>query len=299
MMKTSDLITRRQFIATASLAAGTLCAAEAAPAGAYQIGCYTRPWSAHDWRVALDAIAEAGFQYAGLMHSNLLSVGSTVEEARSVGQECKKRGLKLASVWASRFGVAESVEAGVADLKRRVDNCLACGATSLLIGGTGNPKLHDIYYKTVAEACDYAAAKGVGLSVKPHGGSNATGAQCRKIIERVGKNSFGLWYDPGNVLFYSQGALDPVADAATVGGLVMGMSIKDYPRGGLLAKPLRHAAPGTGLVNFPAVMANLKRGGFVRGPLMIECLEEGDLPVLAAGAKKARLFLEELTGQRT
>ena len=33
----------------------------------WQIGCYTRPWDKYDYRVALDAIAEAGFKYAGLM----------------------------------------------------------------------------------------------------------------------------------------------------------------------------------------------------------------------------------------
>jgi hypothetical protein len=45
-------------------------------------------------------------------------------------------------------------------------------------------------------------------------------------------------------------------------------------------------------------MANLKKGGFTRGPLIVECLEKGDLPALAAEAKKARVFLEELTGQK-
>jgi hypothetical protein len=34
---------------------------------AYQIGCYTRPWDQHDYRVALDGIAEAGFKYAGIL----------------------------------------------------------------------------------------------------------------------------------------------------------------------------------------------------------------------------------------
>jgi sugar phosphate isomerase/epimerase len=108
-----------------------------------------------------------------------------------------------------------------------------------------------------------------------------------------------LWYDPGNILFYSKGALDPVVDSATVDGLVVGMSIKDYPRGqSFLQRPIRHATPGSGLMNYKAVMARLKKGGFVRGPLMVECLEEGDPSALAAGAKKAWLFLEELTGQK-
>ena len=33
----------------------------------YMIGCYTRPWAQYEYRVALDAIAEAGYKYVGLM----------------------------------------------------------------------------------------------------------------------------------------------------------------------------------------------------------------------------------------
>jgi sugar phosphate isomerase/epimerase len=145
----------------------------------------------------------------------------------------------------------------------------------------------------VAECCDYAASKGVGLSVKPHGGQNATGPQCRRIIEQVGHKNFRLWYDPGNIYYYSDGKLDPVTDAATVDGLVVGMSVKDF-------KPPKEVlvTPGTGQVNFREVFARLKQGGFTRGPLIVECLERGDLAHIAAEAKKARQFMEELTGQK-
>jgi sugar phosphate isomerase/epimerase len=305
--------TRRQFIAAIGAAAATSCTTtKTAGDGSYQIGCYTRPWGEHDWRVTLDAIAGAGFKYAGLMTTNtkdhlVISAASTVEEAHAVGEECKKRGLKVASLWGGGFAVAKSLEAGIADLHRLVDNCVACGTTQLMVGGT-NEKLHDVYYKAVAEACDYAAPKGVGLSVKPHGGSNSNGAQCRKIVELVGKKNFGLWYDPGNIFFYSNGALDPVKDSAEVDGLVVGMSVKDYrPAKEDPAAPAKKKGPyggevmltpGTGRVNFKAVMANLKKGGFTRGPLIVECLEKGDLPALAAEAKKARVFLEKLTGQK-
>ena len=30
------------------------------------IGCWTRPWAGHDYRVGFDAIAEAGFRYVAL-----------------------------------------------------------------------------------------------------------------------------------------------------------------------------------------------------------------------------------------
>jgi hypothetical protein len=109
----------------------------------------------------------------------------------------------------------------------------------------------------------------------------------------VGHKNFRIWYDPGNIFYYSNGELDPVVDAATVDGLVVGMCIKDYkhPKDVLVT-------PGTGKVDFPAVLARLKKGGFTRGPLIVECLERGDLKKTLAEAGKARRFLEELTGQK-
>ncbi|HOX02113.1 MAG TPA: sugar phosphate isomerase/epimerase family protein [Candidatus Paceibacterota bacterium] len=297
-------ISRRRFLES-SLTIGAAAVAAAAGeksatptlGGPWQIGCYTRPWGAYDWRVALDAIAEAGFKHAGLMTANtktglVISAATTVDEARAVGEECRKRGLQVPSLWGGGFAVAKSLEAGIQDLTRLIDNCAACGAANLMIGGTGDPRIADDYYKAVAEVCDYAAAKKIGLSVKPHGGQNATGAQCRKIVEKVGKKNFGLWYDPGNIYYYSNGELDPVEDAAGVDGIVVGMSVKDF-------RPPKEVmvTPGTGQVNFAAVMARLRRGGFTRGPLVIECLEKGDLPKLAVEARKARRFLDELLGR--
>jgi len=55
--------------------------------------------------------------------------------------------------------------------------------------------------------------------------------------------------------------------------------------------------PGTGLVDFPAVMARLQQGGFRSGPLVIECLQGGNLEQLQQQAQQAREFVEKLTGQ--
>ena len=136
----------------------------------------------------------------------------------------------------------------------------------------------------------YAVEKEVGLSIKPHGGLNATGPRCRQLIEQVGHRNFRLWYDPGNIFYYSDGKLDPVNDAATVDGLVVGMSVKDYshPREVMVT-------PGTGQVDFASVFARLKKGGFQGGPLLVECLARGTLAQITGEAKKARQFLEKLT----
>ena len=309
-MNSFDELSRRDFfdrtlkLGAAGLAACTATSIETALAGErddrWQIGCYTRPWANYDYRVALDAIAEAGFKYAGLMttksrKSNLIiSVDTSLEEARQVGREVKKRGLKVPSVYGGGIPVSKSLKAGIEGMKKLIDNCAACGAKNLLMGGTGNEKLFKLYYKAIAECCDYAQEKGLGISIKPHGGLNATGPQCRKTIEMVGHKNFGIWYDPGNIYYYSNGELDPVDDAPTVDGLVVGMCIKDYKHPKNVA-----ITPGTGQVDFPAVFARLKKGGFTRGPLIIECLDPGDAGQSVVQARKTRLFLEELTSQKT
>ena len=271
--------------------------AGAGKAAPYMIACYTRPWAQYEYRVALDAIAEAGYKYVGLMTAKakknlVLSVDTTPEEAAQVAEEVKKRNLKVVSVYGGDIPVAKSLEAGIEGLKKLIDNCAACGTMNLLMGGTGDQKLYEPYYTAIRECCDYAAAKGMGISVKPHGGLNATGPQCRKTVEFVGNKNFGIWYDPGNIFYYSDGKLNPVDDAPGVNGLVMGMCIKDF-------KPPKSVdvTPGTGLVDFAAVLAKLKAGGFKGGALVVECLEPGDLAHTLAEAKKVRQLLQNLTGQ--
>ena len=206
--------------------------------------------------------------------------------------EAKKRGMGIPSVYGGDIPVAKSLEAGIEGLRKLIDNCAAAGAANLMMGGVGDTKLQPLYYKAVAECCDYAAAKNLGISVKPHGGLNSTGPQCRKIIEQVGHKNFRLWYDPGNIFYYSDGQLDPAADAATVDGLVVGMSVKDY----LPPKDV-NVTPGTGKVNFAAVLARLKAGGFTQGALVVETLAPGDEAKTLDEARKARIFIEELTAK--
>jgi len=285
--------TRRQFIGSVLLATAGATWSRAAEAPRWQIGCYTRPWAEHDYRVALDGIAEAGYKFAGLMTSKagtLVTPDTPPEQVAAMGAEAKSRGLKIASMWGGNFPVEKSVAAGIAGLQRLIDHSGNCGSPALLLGGTSKPALVEAYYQVVAECCDYAAARGVGLSVKPHGGLNSTGPQCRLLLAKVGHKNFGLWYDPGNIFYYSEGRIDPVDDAATVDGLVAGMSVKDF-------RPPKdvNVTPGTGKVDFPKVFSRLQRGGFTRGPLIVECVAPGDVAHITAEARKARQFLEALT----
>jgi sugar phosphate isomerase/epimerase len=294
-MKGRGEISRREMLESA-LAVGAvapqLAHAFSRAAEPWRVGCYTRPWAQHEYRVALDAIAEAGFKYAGLMTTKspnnlVISVDTPPEEAQKVGEECRKRKLSVPSLYGGGIPVERSLEAGIQGMRRLIDNCVAARIENLMMGGVSEPNLVEPYYKAIAECCAYAREKGIGISVKPHGGTNATGPQCRKLIESVGCSNFRLWYDPGNIFYYSDGKLDPVDDSPTVSGLVVGMSVKDFR----MPKEVE-LTPGTGMVNFPKVMANLKRGGFTGGALIIECLAPGDLAELLANAKNARAFVE-------
>lgn len=287
---------RRRFLKNSLLLAGAAPFARAMAAqGGWQIGCYTRPWNTFDYPVAFEGIAKAGYTYIGLMNLKMngkpvgISFESTPEEATALGKEVAAHGLKTISVWAGEFPFQKGLETGIAALKRLIDNCAACGCPNLLLGGASKPEQTEPYYNIVKECCEHAASKGVGLSVKPHGGTNANGGECRKLVAMVGHQNFGIWYDPGNIFFYSDAKLNPIDDAATVDGLVVGMCVKDFrmPKEVMLT-------PGTGMVDFRAVMAKLKKGGFTRGPLVVECLDLGDPAKLIEGARKARLFVEDM-----
>lgn len=275
-----------------AFAATARAAAETTPG--WQLGCYTRPFDQFDYRTAMDIIAEAGYKHLGLMTTNIkpwvmVRPDTPKEEVAAMHEEATRRSLNILSIYGD-FAVKESVEAGIAGLKALIDHSALCGCPNLMLGGIADEKLFDTYYKVIAECCDYAESKKIGLSIKPHGGKNSTGPECRKIIEMVGRKNFRLWYDPGNIFYYSEGRLDPADDVGSVDGLVCGVSIKDFrpPKEVLLN-------PGTGKVNFRKVLRRLKQGGFTRGPLMVECLERGSREQLRTAARKSREFLEQLS----
>jgi sugar phosphate isomerase/epimerase len=297
--------TRREWLQQALAIGGTAAvwphlgwAASSAPASApaerWRIGCSTRPWDQQDWPVGLEAIAEAGYKYIGLMTSKprgvVISAANTPEQTQEVREELRKRRLRVITVYGGGFPVEPSIQAGVDHLRKLIDHCAMVESESVMLGGTGNEKAYDAYYKVIAECCDYAAGKRVMIVLKPHGGLNTDGPQCRRAIEKVNHPNFRLWYDAGNIFFYTDGKVDPVNDSKTVDGIVAGWCIKDFKQ------PPKEVFvnPGDGMVNFKAVLANLRKGGFTGGPLMVETIARGSPTGLVENARNARRFIERL-----
>jgi sugar phosphate isomerase/epimerase len=302
-MHATHPITRRGFLGQAAAAtaagltaAGWAAASQAAAAPPYlqdrgwRIGCWSRPWAKYDYRVGMDAIAEAGFKYMSLTGAKtrtgrVIATATTLEESQLVGEEARKRGLTIVNV----YGGGVPLDAGSDSLRKMIDNCAAARGQSVLLAHVGKEDTFDVSCKTVAEGCDYALEKQIAIVLKPHGGTKGDGPQLREAVRRINPKNFTIMYDPGNIYYYSDGKIDPVRDCAALDGLVTGMSVKDY-------SPPKNVAltPGQGQVDFPALMKRLRKGGFTHGPMIIEMLAPGDLTHTLAEAKKARRFVEQL-----
>ncbi|MDD4870027.1 MAG: sugar phosphate isomerase/epimerase [Kiritimatiellae bacterium] len=306
-MVIGETLTRRRFMGRTLAAAAvglvaphwatvpSLAVSKYGQAG-WQIACYTRPWSKYEYSVAFDAIAEAGFKYIGFTGiksktGRVIGPATPLEEAQKMGEEARKRGLEIPNAYGGGIPSDQSVEAGIKALRSMIDNCSAAHVWSVMVASLGSEKTYPQHIKVIAECCNYAVEKEVVLVLKPHGGLTANGPLLCKAIEDVKHKNFTVMYDPGNIYFYSNGENDPVNDCAALDGYVTGISVKDYKH----PKQV-DVTPGTGQVKFSALMDRLRKGGFTHGPLVIECLKSGDLPVLLQEAKKARSFVEQLMG---
>ena len=270
--------------------------AKESPALPWKVGCFTRPWAEHEYTVALDAIAEAGFTYCGFMNTTkngkrtqMLTWDMPLEEAAAMAEAAKARGMSVAAAWGGRFPTEKGLDQATTALKRLVDVSVAATVPDILLGGEGRAEFLEVYENAIKACLDYAQGKGVRICMKPHDTFNFTGEDCKATMKRINHPNFAFYYDPGNILHYSKGQRAPEMDSVGVGDVVHGMCVKDYSEGVSV-----NITPGTGQVDFDKVMANLREAGFKGGPMIIECLNPGTLDELLAEAKKTKAFVEEL-----
>ena len=293
---------RREFLGStlAAAAAGTIlphpAQAKAEPALPWKVGCFTRPWAEHEYTVALDAIAEAGFTYAGMMNTTrngkggqMLNWDTPLEEAAKMAEACKSRGLTVAAAWGGRFPTEQGLDAAIDGMKKLVDVSEAATVPDILLGGEGRAEYLEVYESAIKACLDYAQGKNVRICMKPHDTFNFTGEDCKGTVKRIDHPNFAFYYDPGNILHYSKGQRAPEMDSVGIGDAVHGMCVKDYREGVSV-----NITPGTGQVDFKKVLQNLRDAGFQGGPMIIECLNPGTLEEILAEAKKTRVFVEDL-----
>ena len=235
------------------------------------IGCTTRPYHKLPYGEAFQRIAAAGYTDVAVF----LSEGKVPVQSDSSKDE-----VAAVRAAAADAGVAPSMLIGgtkldlgldgaVDDYKRLIDNAAALGTVWLLDCGTGKEEHFESYYELMRQASTHAEQAGVMITMKPHGGISLTAKDLITAHEEVSHPSFGICYDPGNIIYYTQGDRRPETDVAEVASRVTTGIIKDCVV--VDGKSDVMVTAGDGLVEFYAVLSGLVGGGF-DGPLYVECV---------------------------
>lgn len=298
----SSRLSRRRFLASSTAAVGVSLLPFAARAAAskpanvspssWPIGCFNRPWT-RKWSYdeTLDGIKAAGYSLTGLLTPDVArgdvftSANATPEYLATLKQKIAARGLKV-NMTALRVKHNVPLASAIADTRQQLENAHTVGVEFALTFGVDKPEHYEQYFKVMADAAAFAQERKIKLVIKPHGGGSGASDEIRKAMKAVGHPNFKVWYDAGNIIYYT--GKDPVAELDPIAEHVTGFCAKDC--GGQRSDVMIQF--GTGKVDFAGVFKKLKAAGF-NGPIMVECCKLGATAAeTTENARANRLFLE-------
>ena len=290
-------LSRRDFLSTVSAAAALAIvsrparAADKAPATRWPIGSFNRPWTKWTLDEALDSIKAAGYQWTGLLSATkneaLTNSTATPEYLAALKQKIAARGLK-ANMCALRIKNELPLTGVIADTRKQIENAHTLGLQYALTFGEAKAERYAQYHKVMADAAAFAHERGIKLVMKPHGGGSGSSSEILDTIKAVGHPNFKIWYDAGNIIFYT--GKDPVADIEPIVQHVTGFCAKDCgaQKGEVMIQF------GTGKVDFAGVFRKMKSAGF-NGPIMVESCKVGaTVAETTENARANRLYLEKV-----
>ena len=187
------------------------------------LGCFTRPWNQEDLDTALRAAKEAGSEAVGLMRMKgqaVIAHDTPPSEAEDVRRRIEAVGLRHVAVIGGADCSLPRDEAA-AQFRNYLDRVRDSGATTALVCGVKGEGNYARYYDLMRDGADHAAEIGLRIALKPHGGISATAADCVRALENVAHEAFVIWYDPGNIIYYTGG--DPSEDVRALAGRVAGV----------------------------------------------------------------------------
>jgi sugar phosphate isomerase/epimerase len=330
--------TRREFITAASAAAAAAWVPSTASArqragarsAGWPIGCHTRPFTT--FRASqpdnpdyiLDAIKAAGFHYADMISaaaaggraatpggapgSTGRGAAPTAESIAALKQKLAARGLESNIANFPTAPRDTPIAEAIASARRIIEAAHALGQKYALNLGIEQEDRWVDWCKVLTEASVFGKERGVRVVVKHHHGLNNTSMDLLAWIKQVNHPNFGVFFDPGNVVYYT--GKDPVKQLEIIGPHVSGVVAKDCnaphfmeravgdpPFGSKVTgagNPEVMIQFGTGKVDFPAFFGRLKSFGF-HGPVMVEGTEVGPtLEQTIANARANREFLEKI-----
>jgi L-ribulose-5-phosphate 3-epimerase len=260
------------------------------PPKLWPLGCFNRPWVKWSYDDALDGIAAAGYKVTGLLTGQkdeaFTSSAATPEYLDGLKKRIAQRGL-TANMTAIRFKPDGALADNIADLRQQIENAARLELKFMLTFGVDKPEHYENFYRLMADAAAETDKRGIRLVLKPHGGGSGASEEILRCIEKVAHANFKIWYDAGNIIYYT--GKDPLTELDPIAKHVTGFCAKDCaaPKAEVMSQF------GTGKVDFKGVFAKLKSLGF-QGPIMVEGVKVGaTAEETTANARANREFLEK------
>jgi sugar phosphate isomerase/epimerase len=326
--------TRRDFLTTTSAAAALLpfsgrAAGQSGTSRAWPIGCHSRPFSrfrlSHD--DLLDAMKAAGFRSADMLsiapaaaRASPAATGTatasaqrgrgavtvTPEMVTALKEKLAARGM-VSTVCSLSLQTDLPLADAVAAARQQITNAHTLGQKFALYLGLESEAQYIQATKVLSDAAAFGKERGVQIAIKQHHGLNNTGGELVGWVRQVNHPNFGVFHDPGNVIYYT--GKDPVAQLEIVGPYVIGVVAKDcmgphFQEREAGAPSFGSSVPdprgdevmiqfGSGKVDFAGLFRKLTSFGFT-GPTFVEGTAIGDtVEQTTVNARANREFLEK------
>lgn len=257
-----------------------------------QLGCATRPYQALTLPHACEHIAAAGFTEVALFYNQTqdgaaiaVTADSTAQQIAAARQACDAAGLLPSLLLAGDWQVAGGQAAALDRYRRLIENTQQLGASMLLDFGCENADLLPDYIALMQAIEPMARAASITICIKPHGGISTQPLHLIALKQILTSDVFMLSFDPGNLLYYSKGQIQPEDYIDALARYCANFIVKDYlltPTGPSVA-----ITPGEGEVDFPSLIRSLHAHQF-HGPLYLELVAGATLAEIDRNVRSAR-----------
>jgi L-ribulose-5-phosphate 3-epimerase len=235
---------------------------------------HTNSYHTYSLDEALEGIAEAGFKYVELSAvrgwTEHVPLEATDAQIAEIQAKLDRLGLKASALSGhSDLTTAE----GVVDGKKAVDLCTKLGLSIMntAIGGHySEDEDKTSFMGYIHDLADYAAERGVTLSLEVHGDIMASGQISIPLIKEINRANVKINYDTANCVFY--GGVEAVDDLRPVVPYLAHVHLKDTGGG---KRDWNFPAVGEGRLDFGAILRLLEGEGYA-GPFSVEIEFQGE-----------------------
>ncbi len=242
---------------------------------------------------------------------NRISVDATAEEVDRVKELAAAAGVEVTALGSGAVvGLAgEVAEDRSAEIMKVIDVAEALGARVIRVFTEHDfthskhyvltpERVTEALYETLAVAFnkvgDYLKGKGIYVGIENHGGTSATGAGLKRLLDMVPHKEVGVTYDPAN---FAIGGEDPYQALMAVQDRVVYTHWKDVGQAPQNPEGLEYRAFGEGEINWSPIVRTLLDSFDGIWAIEYEQKVASTLENLAEGTRRSRENLEAVIEQ--